>query len=235
MNCLDFRRRVGAEPDHQDPAVLEHARECSACADFAERTQALNRKILQALKLPEPRPAAPVDFAQTAADPSRSTPWRFASMAGNRRMAVAASLMVGSAIALAMWLSFPRATLATDVLAHMAHEPYAWTSEGQLTHAEVQSVLKDAGAATDLGPGRFSYAQSCWFRGHFVPHLVLRDEQGPITVMMLPGEVIEGEVRFSENGYSGVLFPAGRGSIAVLVQDPGRIEAAAAKVRGTFK
>jgi hypothetical protein len=67
--------------------------------------------------------------------------------------------------------------------------------------------------------GVVSYANSCRFRGWWVPHLVLQTAAGPVTIMILVHERVPSEVRFDEQGYHGVIVPvAGHGGIAVLTQ-----------------
>jgi Protein of unknown function (DUF3379) len=69
--------------------------------------------------------------------------------------------------------------------------------------------------------GVVSYASSCAFRGHHVPHLVIQTESGPVTVMVLVHEPVPKSVRFDEQGYRGVIVPvAGHGSLAVLTRGP---------------
>jgi hypothetical protein len=66
-----------------------------------------------------------------------------------------------------------------------------------------------------------SYASSCEFRGHHVPHLVIQTDSGPVTVMVLVHERVSKPVQFDEQGYRGVIVPvAGHGSIAVLTRGP---------------
>jgi hypothetical protein len=45
--------------------------------------------------------------------------------------------------------------------------------------------------------------------------------------MLLPAEAVGSEVRFSDRGYSGVILPAARGSVAVLSQTDTRLDAVA--------
>jgi hypothetical protein len=73
-------------------------------------------------------------------------------------------------------------------------------------------------------PG-ISYAQSCWFRGRYVPHLVVQTPDGPVTIMVLPDEESDRRVAFAEQGYHGVLVPTQRGSLAVLARDDRDLDA----------
>ena len=81
-----------------------------------------------------------------------------------------------------------------------------------------------------------SYARSCLFRAHHVPHLVVQTEMGPVTVMVLAHESVSRPERFDEQGYHGVILPvAGHGSLAVLARgqnpDPGMLKQIAARVQ----
>jgi glucose/arabinose dehydrogenase len=81
-------------------------------------------------------------------------------------------------------------------------------------------VLRKSGVA--LAPGAVvTYAHSCWFRGQFVPHLVVQSASGPVTVMILPGEQVATRERFNEVPYSGVIAPIDGGSVAVLTRGQG--------------
>ena len=48
--------------------------------------------------------------------------------------------------------------------------------------------------------------------------MVVQTEAGPVTVMLLAHEKVSRRQEFSEEGYSGVLLPAGEGSVAVLTR-----------------
>jgi hypothetical protein len=87
--------------------------------------------------------------------------------------------------------------------------------------------------------GMVSYAQSCLFRGHRVPHLVVQTDMGPVTVMVLVHESVSKPTRFDEEGYRGVILPvAGHGSVAVLAKDQSgtlaSVENVAARVRSAI-
>lgn len=217
MNCLEFRRAVGAEPARRGGELDEHRRACAACADFAQQIQALDRRLFQALSVAMPtRP--------------RRNPFLVQAFAPQRRWALAASLLLAIGVAFGVWVAFPRASLAEDVVRHAGHEPQSWSTEGiEVSAEDLDRILRGAGLRTTPDLGRVSYARSCWFRGHFVPHLVVLDESGPIMLLLLPHESVSSETRFSEGGYSGVILPAAHGSVAVLAQADARLDAVAVR------
>jgi Protein of unknown function (DUF3379) len=79
------------------------------------------------------------------------------------------------------------------------------------------------------------YAHSCYFRGHFVPHLVVSTAQGPITVIVLPDEKVKQRTNFHEDGMSGVISPAPHGSIAVLAQGDANVDAVAQQLQQSVR
>jgi hypothetical protein len=219
VNCLDFRRAVGAEPRTTSEEIESHLRACSACAEFANQIHTLDRRLLEALSVAVP--ARP-----------RRLPFLTQAFAPQRRWALAASVLLAVGVAAGVWLAFPGNSLAQDVVAHARHEPQSWSTEGtEVSSAELAQILQAAGVTRNLDLGRVTYARSCWFRGHFVPHLVVMAETGPIMLLLLPGETAREEVRFSERGYSGVILPAAHGSVAVLAQTDTRLDAVATRAQ----
>src|SRR5437764_976561 len=55
---------------------------------------------------------------------------------------------------------------------------------------------------------RIRYAQSCWLRGHYVPHLVIQTSRGPVTVLILRHEQVRARRSFHEAGMTGIIVPA---------------------------
>jgi hypothetical protein len=117
----------------------------------------------------------------------------------------------------------------------MAGEPEAWQRTEAVAGSELDNVLKNSKLRLMPDAGVVSYAASCEFRGHRVPHLVVQTPEGPVTVMVLVHETVHKPTQFDEGGYRGTIVPVpGHGSIAVLMRDPGigsgEIERIAARV-----
>jgi len=88
------------------------------------------------------------------------------------------------------------------------------------TAARLSAAIADAHMRLLPDAGVVSYAASCEFRGHHVPHLVVQDTSGPVTVMVLVHESARSAVNFDEQGYRGVILPVpGHGAIAVLTRN----------------
>ncbi|WP_184331467.1 DUF3379 family protein [Povalibacter uvarum] len=204
MNCLEFRRTVGAEPHSAAPEIAQHAAQCPACARYWREMQQMDSLIHRAFAIDADTVARP--------DASRRRALRFG---------LAASVMLAIAMAV-LWIAYPRDTLAEEVVQHALHEPGSLrTTPDRVSEMEFVDVLARSGLRLRPGfDGRVSYATNCPFRGREVPHFVVQTSQGPATVMLLTEEkAVWKPQHFDEEGFRGVIMPAPRGVLAVLGQD----------------
>jgi hypothetical protein len=217
MTCLEFRRRVGAEPFASDPGIEAHRRECAACARHQDDLRAMDGVIRRALTVnPPPRAASAV------AAPAAAT--------RRRLFAIAASLVVGAAVGVVLLVSAPRASIAREVVGHVSHEPGAVKATAPLAPAALAAVLDPDGARLRPGIGDVTFAARCVFDGHVVPHLVVQTPQGPVTVLMLRHRTIAEPLRIDAQGYRGVVLPAPKGAIAIVGTGIADIDAVARTV-----
>ena len=205
MTCDDARLLIGADPGATTPELEEHLATCAACARFREEMRALDAEIRRALERP------PDTVRPRSGRPSRT--WR--------QWALAASVVLASFAVLAVWLLRPSDTLAREVVAHVQAEPESWLATQHVSAQDIGQALRGAGVALDVTSDRVMYAQSCWFRGHYVPHLVIQTARGPATVLILRHEQVRGRRSFHEAGMTGLIIPAEHGSIAVLTRGAG--------------
>jgi hypothetical protein len=214
IDCAEYRRTVLADPRAASPELAEHLAHCPDCPAYSERLLRFEGRLAQALRID----------AQVARVRALRGGW----------LAMAASVLVALGVG-TLWLGAPHASLAADVVAHMAGEPDAW-ARSPVPSANLEPVLSEAHMRLNPDAGMVSYAQSCLFRGHHVPHLVVQTARGPITVMVLVHDSVAKAQPFDEGGYRGVIVPvSGHGSLAVLAKGEGEdladIESVAARVK----
>lgn len=233
MDCIPYRRSVLIDPRDANPELAVHRASCHDCNQYTERLLSFETRLDRALR---------VDAPDRSAD--RVVPFRSrASRAADRQvferrgwLAIAASVLLAVVVAGGLWLAAPGPSLAADVVTHMAGEPDAWRrTDVPVLESDLSGVLRDSHLQLNPDVGVVSYAQSCLFRGHHVPHLVVQTATGPVTVMVLVHESVSKAVQFDENGYRGVIVPvAGHGSLAVLtrgkITDPKTVRGIAARV-----
>lgn len=214
MDCLEYRRQIGADPERPDDAARAHREECQACSAYTERQLALNAKLRIALSVPLPdsdgNPYQQKGNEQAVPNESNSAKPQY------RWVGIAASLTLGLGLALTAWYSGPRGSIGEDLVAHVLHEQATLVSTSEAVPVKsLNAVLRRTGASI-RDDQLVSYARTCLFRGRRVPHLVVQGESGPVTVMILPDVEVDGPSDFSESGYFGTLIPLASGSIAVI-------------------
>jgi hypothetical protein len=232
MDCEHVRRALLAEPSSEDAGLRLHLSTCPDCTRFSEQLLRFEGRLDRALRV-EVNPrliVTPLRAARPRGERAWDPPHR-------RWLAAAASVLLGTAVAVSLWLAAPGRSLAADVVKHMAGEPNAWVrTEIPVPEPRLDKVLTDSHVRLNATAGVVSYANTCTFRGHPVPHLVVQTDLGPVTVMVLTREALRSAARFNEQGYRGVIVPVpGHGSLAVLERGPDMsieaVEAVAARVR----
>ena len=212
MNHNRYRSAILADPHASDAELRAHRESCPECRAFTEQLLRFESRLERALRVEIPSTADVLPFKRKAAAAAQGS-WRW--------LAMAASVLMGLVVAGGVWLTLPQRSLAADVVAHMAGEPDAWQrTEVPVPDPALNAVLQQSKIRLKPGAGVVSYASSCDFRGHKVPHLVVQTPSGPVTVMVLVHEAVRTSMGFDEQGYRGTIVPVpGHGSIAVLMRD----------------
>jgi hypothetical protein len=229
MDHARYRAAIIVDPRSDDPELARHREACPECSSYTEELQRFEARLEQALRVDIPVRSNVVPFMNWAR--ARKVPVQKQDAWRPRRLpAIAAALIAGALIPLAVWIGVPGRSLAADVVAHMAGEPAAWRrTDTGVPASQLDAVLGASNLRLTAQAGTVSYASSCSFRGYLVPHLVVQTGSGPVTVMVLVHERTGRLTQFDEQGYRGTIVPVpGHGSIAVLVQDPAAAGADAA-------
>jgi Protein of unknown function (DUF3379) len=213
VNCQEARILIGAEPCASSPELAAHLAACHACTDFQLEMVALEANIRRALE------QAPVRIRARPRLPVQP------------RWLVAASLLLAFLATLGVWAFRSEDTLAHEVVAHVIAEPQSWTGMDAVPEFELTDVLRKSGVILAATPYSVVYARSCWFRGHYVPHMVVRTAHSLATVLILRNESVGTRQSFHEDGLSGVIVPSTHGSIAVLAASGAQLDELAERMR----
>lgn len=219
MKCHEVQTLLGAEPQSRHEEMLEHVNSCVDCGEYRQQMLRMDDLILKALTIPVEAPAK--------AQPMRAP--RF------RGWQIAASLLASIALAGSLWIATTQDSLAEQIVAHAEHEAFAIVRTDQrVDPQEVDAVLSQSGIQLK-DQAEVSFAESCDFGRHRVPHLVVQTDEGPVTVLILAHEDSRQSVEeINERGFEGVIVPAPRGVIAVLGKDV-PVKTAAQKVLGAVE
>ncbi len=223
MDSKDYKDIIAADPsapfDDSELSADERAR----VAAFRDEMQALDAKIKAALSVPIPEldlPALPpIDGSKEAGANVVDLPLR-----NKPRLTTPVWLGIAASFAIAAVLGvrflgdqtvYP--SLAAEVVAHLDHEPYALTvTDTPVAEHRLVKVVGRSGAEIDTDVGLITYARSCVINGKTIPHLVMQGKRGPITLLLMPDEMIDGAVPLSGKSINGVILPVGDGSIAII-------------------
>lgn len=215
MTCDEYKSAISAEPGALSGGIAKHAEECAECANFSRTMQSLDKLILRALQVEVPDLRIPqLPSIDDASNVVRLAPRKFSTPLW---LGLAASIVLAAVLVIRQVVpdsSYP--SLEAEILAHVDHEPMALavTTEG-VAGWRLDSVVGPY-AQMDAMVGLITYARTCVIDGHAVPHLVLQGENGPVTLILLPDEMIDAARPIEGESVVGILLPVGNGSIAII-------------------
>jgi hypothetical protein len=222
MNCEDYKEAFAADPGFGDESG--HVDECASCQDFRAEIQALNEAISAAMKIDVPEiklpELPPIEVANVVALPDRriqSRPVWFA---------LAATVLIAAVVGIQITGNGDtQGTLQEQVLAHLDHESAAMRlSDSPVSASDLDRAMPESVATMNHDAGLITYAQSCRINGKIVPHLVIQGENGPVTILLMPDEMITEALSLDGINIKGVILPVGDGSIAIIGDRDGNIE-----------
>lgn len=219
ITCLDVRRALGAEPQRRDAWILEHCKVCAQCAAFLKEMLTLDQRLERALNIEVPKDLeARIVFRAEfrPVERRRAYPW----------LAAAASVVLAVIVGVGVWQYRQNspAMLGQALVAHVMNPDEADALDPDRPAIRdvsfVTGVLNQAGIRMHGSMDDISYARACPFRGEMVAHLVVRGQDGPVTVLLLPHVHVDRPTHFNEQGFEGVILPHDQGSIAIIANNP---------------
>lgn len=136
--------------------------------------------------------------------------------------AVAASLLVVS-FSLTLWLGpvgveeIGGNDVVAHILDHVEEDPELMTAfKVPDSQQDLQKLFLAVGASLNEPIDQMSYAGECVLKGQKGLHVVIQDRQGPVTIIVLPGQQLDSMVAFEASGYQGELVPVKGGVVAIV-------------------
>jgi len=236
LSCAEFRRRLQVEPERYDTAMLQHAERCDACARWDRQAAHFERALRQALDVepPEALERRILDTWET-----HRKDFRRPGRAGYSPRAWSLATSLALALGIAVWVGLkpsapypqPR-SIENLVLQHVNAELEHLQPAGVLHHSEVAPVLKALGGELVGRLGAVSFAGVCDLQHRRIAHLVVRGEQGAVTLLFLPEFFVSAQTSIRSRRFSGLILPADFGSLAVVGDAGTSLERLARQVRG---
>jgi hypothetical protein len=214
MNCEEYREAIAAEPFWKGGET--HASGCAGCRSYRDDMQALDRRIEKALLLRVPHLEIPelpeIDTDNIVTLPARrrvTTPAWFA---------IAATVVIAAFVGVRMignTETYP--SLTAEIVAHLDHEPRSLTvTDKPVSDRRLARVVPASIAEMNHDAGLITYARTCVINGKKIPHLVIQGEHGPVTILLMPNEMIDGAVEIHGKSIDGVILSVGSGSVAII-------------------
>lgn len=204
MNCFEFRKICIAEPRSPNAGFRRHRAECPGCAAFAERQEGFERALARAIRIDvPPELSARLILRQTTQ-----------GVFPRRLLAYAASVLVALGAALALMWEPRSQEIDRLVMEHILDEPAHLMSQDELPIERVARVLANVGVTLRGELGVIRFADNC--PGRPGAHLVLAGRNGPVTVMIMPTRPVPTRQVLAHGGFSGIVVPAGTGSLAIV-------------------
>lgn len=216
MNCLEFRHHLLIDPFSRDADFVTHRDECVGCGHEAVRAAKLEKQLHGSLSVEPPEGLRDRILLVHALDhdkPRRIFRPRWLAMAASLLLVV--GLVGGLGYRWADTL-FRSSGLEVAVLNHVTDELEHLHQDRNLQTADLEELLTPFGARLKNGLGRVNYAGRCNIRKHSGIHLVVSGQQGPITILLMPGEHVDHQQSIRSSRFDGVLVPTPYGSMAVI-------------------
>lgn len=219
MNCEDYKEALAGDPSASFDGADAHVAACESCQAYTAEMQAFDAKIAKALSINVPNLEMPelpeIDDDKVVNIPFGNKP----AFSMPTWIGIAATVVIAAFVGLRMIDLDPGSGIPLDeeVLAHFDHEPSALqVTTVAVSDERFSTVVNPSIGTMDRNVGLVTYANSCVINGKTIPHLVIQGERGPVTLLLMPEEMIDSAMTLDGKGVNGVILPMGDGSIAII-------------------
>lgn len=226
MNCIDCRREMLIDPLHLSDSCEAHLQGCADCQREHQQLKALEHQLAGLRDVTPPpglRERVLMQGHYRADQQRRRRHWA---------LGLAASVLLG--VGLLSQLQQSADPLASNVLAHVNDELHHLREVQQHSPATLKLLLAGLGGEYRDRGMRVNYAGHCQVRSGRGLHMVLRGEQGPVTVLVMPGEFVQKEIPVADQRFQGRIYSATYGSFAVVGEENEPLKPVAQLVRDSL-
>ncbi len=216
MNCLEFRRLLGINPDSGDAAFIAHRESCARCAAAWREAVAFEARLADALALPAPAGLAD-RIRLTHATGLRSRQRSLRARAGWTALAAAACLAL--VVGLMRWHASQEPPLDDMVVHHVMGEPAALVSVTPVAPVLVRSEFQRRGVHLAGSPPPVTYLSDCPLGPWHSVHMAMREGNEPVTVIFVTQHREPEQRNFDHGMWQGREVPIGTGTLVLLAQD----------------
>jgi hypothetical protein len=218
MNCLEFRRQLGIDPQSAAADFVSHRQECARCAEAAALALEFEAALRRALSVePSTKLAESILLAQATQQQRR----RRTYLRRGGLFALAATLV----LAVGVGMRVEASPLSAQAVEHLREEPEALTSAQAVPADSVREAFATRGISLkhDIS-GEVVFVGCCPMGRHLTVHLVMPASNGPVTVIYVVDDRVKQREDFQRDGWRGRSVPLGHGTLILLARDPGQFD-----------
>ncbi|HEX7129163.1 MAG TPA: DUF3379 family protein [Rhodanobacteraceae bacterium] len=215
MDCLEFRRRLAAEPRAREIEFVAHRDSChDGCTEAWWRAQRLERRIASALAIEPPAGLAErILLAQ-------ATRTRVRTRRLQVGLALAASLLLAVGVGTFGWNRNAQADpLPAMSVAHLRGEAFALARTQPVSDADLRRDFAARGVDLHAMPEGAVFVRDCDVGRHPTVHLVFRINNEPVTALYFVGRSLAHARDFHHAGWQGRELPLEHGTLLLLGAD----------------
>lgn len=219
MDCREVREQLATDALRLSPELKQHLQDCQLCRAAAERERAFARRLHVALMVPTPVGLADrVLWRTLGTRPKRS---------GLRRTGLLATLAAGLLVVALVprtpeKIPTPRGPsafeLASISIDHLSHEPDTPLSTTVVPPPMLRAGFVQAGLALVGNPGEVRYLRPCPVGPYRSLHLVMADDEGPVTALYLRDSPNLGRLDLDGPEYRTVVRPHLNGNWVLIAR-----------------
>ena len=211
MNCLEFRRQLGSDPQAADAAFLRHRAECARCAEASAHAAGFEAALRRALQVePSPQLAESILLAQATQQNRRHAYLRRGGL-----LALAATLV----LAIGVGMRVEAKPLSTQAVEHLREEAEVLSAVKPLSAESVRAAFAQRGLTLSQVPGGVAFVGCCPMGRHLTVHMVMPEADGPVTVIYVVDRGSSRREDFQRDGWHGRSLPLGNGTLILLARD----------------
>jgi hypothetical protein len=212
MNCLEFRRQLSIDPQCAAADFVRHRQECARCAEALERASAFEGALRNALAVPvPPQLADSILLAQATGEEVQRTRRR----RRGELLAFAAAIL----IAVGVLVQSEASALASLAVQHLNKEAFVLAMSQPIADDEVRKAFAENGIRLEQVPAGISFVYCCPVGRYHSVHLVMPQQEGPLTVLYLTEDAAKQREDKLVDGWHVRSVPLAHGTLVLLAHD----------------
>lgn len=220
MNCLEYRRQLGADPRRETPEMQAHRRECHGCSSHHALALGFELQLRRSLAV-----AAPDGLAERILL-AQATQERQENGSQRRYLgwAMTAAVLLVAVVGV-IGLS-PGPAFADAMVEHVQHEPGAFLTRLPLPESEVLRRFSQRGVKVPGAlPAGITYVSACPVGSMLTVHMVMAQADGPVTVIYVSHHRENARDDFRKADVVGRSVPMGEGTLVLMAATDTRFDA----------